>query len=391
MRYPTDRGRFAFPFLLAILVYFAGCAGVPTTTQSSSTTQSSVCSGCQFVYTTTNSGPLLDFPITSTGGLGTPTSIAGPAGSTGLISLSPSGAAQQFDLYVSDPQNRAIRVYTISSADGRLLPASVGPFSLGGVNGTPGEMVLIGAVLYVANSAGSIAAFNVNGDGSLTSVAGSPFAAGTGLSHLAVIPSSTVPNTTFLYAANSGDPNGSISAYSVTPSGRLLPVPGSPFATRSSAGPEGFYSSGQYLYVALQNANAVAAFTIGDDGSLTSLPGSPYPAGRGTFSLNGANGFLFATNNLDGTISSYRLDPSSGILTRVGVSLTTGSVASGDTLYANGNLFVPDASSNNIEGFQTDPHTGEVRVLPGSPFQASAGPLALALVVFPVVNPTGGN
>src|SRR5947199_4795404 len=49
----------------------------------------------------------------------------------------------------------------------------------------------------------------------------SPFAAGMGLSHLALIASTTVGNTTFLYAANAGDPNGSISAFNVTPSGGL--------------------------------------------------------------------------------------------------------------------------------------------------------------------------
>src|SRR5947199_8289526 len=82
----------------------------------------------------------------------------------------------------------------------------------------------------------------------------SPFAAGMGLSHLALIGSTTVGNTTFLYAANAGDPNGSISAFNVTPSGGLVPVPGSPFPTLSGAGPEGSYDGGKFLYVALSDA-----------------------------------------------------------------------------------------------------------------------------------------
>src|SRR5256885_9124071 len=41
-------------------------------------------------------------------------------------------------------------------------------------------------------------------------------------SHLVLIGSTTVGNTSFLYAANSADPNGSISAFNVTPTGGLV-------------------------------------------------------------------------------------------------------------------------------------------------------------------------
>jgi hypothetical protein len=321
---PTRRATFRFPLIPIILVSLAGCGGSPTM-------QNSTCSACQFLYATTNSGQILTFPITSTGGLGTPTSVAGPANSGGLMTLAPVSFKPLF-LYVSDPQDSAIHVYTVSQADGTLSTAPVGPFSLGSGNGAPGEMAAFGNVIYIAGSTGNIVAFNVNADGSLTGMPGSPFAAGMGLSHLALIGSSTVGNTTFLYAANAGDANGSISAFNVTTSGGLVPVPGSPFPTLSGAGPEGFYDGGKFLYVALKNANAVAAFAIANDGSLTPIAGSPFPAGRGAFSLTGAGGFLFATNNLDGTISSYSLDPVSGSLTQVAGSPFPGVVASGDTL-----------------------------------------------------------
>ncbi|HEY2547080.1 MAG TPA: beta-propeller fold lactonase family protein [Candidatus Acidoferrum sp.] len=338
------------------------------------------------MFATTNSGQILTFPVNlAGGGLGAPTSIAGPANAAGLATVF-AVLPTRLNLYVSDPQAGAIRVYTLSSTLGSTLsPASVGPYPLGTGNGTPGEMAL-GNALYVATSVGSIAAFNMNADGSLTSVPGSPFAAGTGPSHLAAVSSQTVANTSFLYASNAGDANGSISAFKMTSSGALVPVPGSPFSTVSGGGPAGFYTFGENLYVALQNANAVAAFAIADDGSLTPLPGSPFPAGRGTFSLNGASGFLLATNNLDGTISSYSIDPQSGVLTEVAGSPFPGAVTSGDTVYSNGRLFVPDASSNNIMGFQFD-STGAVSSLMGSPFQAGAGPVALTAGQFPGFDP----
>jgi hypothetical protein len=377
---PTRRATFAFSLIPIILVTLAGCGNSPKI-------QNSFCSACQFMYAATNSGQILTFPITNMGGLGTPTSVAGPANSGGLLTMAPVGVSPLY-LYVSDPQDSAIHVYAISGTDGTLSTAPVGPFPLGSGNGTPGEMAAFGHVIYVAGSTGNIVAFNVNADGSLTGMPGSPSAAGMGLSHLALIGSTTVGNTTFLYAANSNDPNGSISAFTVTQSGGLVPVPGSPFPTLSGAGPEGLVGGAKFLYVALKNANAVAAFAIANDGSLTPIAGSPFPAGRGTFSLTGGGG-LFATNNLDGTISSYSMDPVSGTLTQVAGSPFPGVVASGDTIYLNGRLFVPDASSNSIAGFDTN--QGTVSSLMGSPFQAGVGPVALTSGGFPAVDPPGSH
>jgi hypothetical protein len=137
-------------------------------------------------------------------------------------------------------------------------------------NNPPGEIISFGGALYVATSTGAIFAYSLNPDGSLTAVAGSPFAAGTGLSQLAALVSFADGNTAFLYGANTADANGSISAFGIGPSGGLTPVAGSPFPTVAGSGPAGFYA-GKFLYVALKNSNSVAAFKIADDGSLTSL------------------------------------------------------------------------------------------------------------------------
>jgi 6-phosphogluconolactonase len=371
----TFRILFAFCPLFVILFLCLGCGGSPKI-------QNSICSACEFVYATTNSAQILTFPIDRlTGSLGAPISIAGPANSGGLVTLAPANVAYQVYLYASDPQDGAIHVYRVHMVDGTLAPASVGPFPLGNGFGTPGEMAAFGNILYVASSTGSIFAFTENADGSLTSVPGSPFAAGAGASHLTA-------NGAFLYAANSNDSSGSISAFSIAANGALVPVPGSPFPTLSGAGPEGISGGGTFLYVALKNANAVAAFAVASDGSLSPITGSPFPAGRATFSLSRANQFLFATNNLDGTISSYTVDPISGILTQVAGSPFPGAVTSGDATYFNGNLFVPNATSNSISVFQTDnPSLGAVSPMMGSPFQAGASPVALTTAGFPAVDP----
>jgi 6-phosphogluconolactonase len=361
----------SFSYLVLLLMTTAcgiSCGG-------SKTTES--CSGCQFVYSTTNSGQILIFPVTTSGALGTPTSVAGPANSTGLIAV---GA----DLYLSDPGSSVVRVYAVSSGDGSVSQAPVGPYP---VRSTPGALAVSGTTLYVASSTGNIFAFTVNADGSLASIAGSPFLAGIGLSHIAIVVSETVGNTSYLYAANTEDPKGSISAFSISSSGTLAPISGSPFATVVNGGPEGFYNGGKVLYVALKNANAVAALTINADGSLSSVAGSPFAAGHGTSSLNGADGFLFAANNLDGTISSYSMNPVSGVLAQVSGSPFAAALPSGDMLYSNGRLFLPDASSNSISGFGTNLQSGSISPLSGSPFQAGAGPLALTALGFAVIDP----
>ena len=147
---------------LSILILSTGCGGGFSKVNQTPQT----CGGCQFVYSTTNSGEILTFPVSSTGALGTPTSVAGPANSAGIITLVP-GGTQRVYLYVSDPGDNTIRVYNITNRDGSIAPASVGPYPLGNANGMAGELALVGTTLYVASSGGGIFAFSVNSDGSL--------------------------------------------------------------------------------------------------------------------------------------------------------------------------------------------------------------------------------
>ncbi|HUO15542.1 MAG TPA: beta-propeller fold lactonase family protein [Verrucomicrobiae bacterium] len=333
----------------------------------------------QAIYATTNSGQILTFPFPLGYKLLTPSTTAGPANSAGILVF---GSM----VYVSDPGNSTIRVYIANNQQPGLSPASVGPFAIGA---TPGALASFGQTLYVANSGGEIFAFTMNSDGSLTGLAGSPFAAGMGLSHLAV---ANLTNSNFLYGSNSDDPNGSISAFTINSNGSLTPVQGSPFSTVPNGGPEGLNVSGENdLYVALKNANAVAGFSINGDGSLSPIAGSPFSAGKGTLSLSGCdcgpNAFLFASNSLDGTISAYSIDASTGLLAQTSGSPFTATTASGDVLFVEGELFLPDASSNTISGFVPNLSNGSISAAASSPFQAGSGPLALAYSAFPPLDP----
>src|SRR5580692_11093335 len=101
--------------LLVVLAFTTACGG--------HSNQIGTCLACpeeQAVYATTNSGQVLTFPFPLGNHLGTATSTAGPANSTGILV---SGGI----VYVSDPGNSAIRAYSINNQEPILSPASLGP------------------------------------------------------------------------------------------------------------------------------------------------------------------------------------------------------------------------------------------------------------------------
>jgi hypothetical protein len=100
--------------LLVVLAFTIACGG-----HSNQTGTCLACPEAQAVYATTNSGQILTFPFPLGTQLGTATSTAGPANSTGILV---SGGI----VYVSDPGNSAIRAYSINSQEPILSPASFG-------------------------------------------------------------------------------------------------------------------------------------------------------------------------------------------------------------------------------------------------------------------------
>jgi 6-phosphogluconolactonase len=77
-----------------------------------------------------------------------------------------------------------------------------------------------------------------------------------------------------------------------------------------------------YLYIARSGTNGgVAVYSIASGGVLTSVTGSPFAAGSGTFSvvLDNTGTYVYAANRTDGTISGYTIVPAT---TALGLSLT---------------------------------------------------------------------
>jgi 6-phosphogluconolactonase (cycloisomerase 2 family) len=372
-------------FVPALLLVLAGC-GTDNTNSNNNNQSGDMCSGCSFVYATTNTNQLLSFKVEPGGALGAPASTQGGADSPAIIGGGP--------LYESAPANNAIDAFDVNSSNGTLTAIAGSPFSIGSSAGSPAGLLFAnnysGSYLYVGDTNGTIAAFNAASSGVLTALSGSPFPAGVAPVNLAWSYNSNT-GASFLYAADFS--GGGIYGFTIDSNGALTPVAGSPFATAPGSAPAAMVvgagaTGGGTLYVALSALNEIAAYSVQDSGALTALTGSPFLAGRGPATLLAYSNFFYSLNGLDHTISGYSVDLNTGVLTEIaGSPFPAGTALAGLIDGHNGDIYVPDTQSNGILGFSVNATTGSLTPLAGSPFLTSAGPVALTSVAFPVLDP----
>jgi 6-phosphogluconolactonase len=333
----------------------------------------------EFLYATSITGQILSLPIDSaTGTVGTATSVAGP-----VTSLAIAAVGSQF-VYASDFQHDLIYGYSINATTGALTPVAGSPFAQPPLTVTNGLAAGPGGNFLYATAGVGVDAFSLSNLGVPALIAGSPFLSGGSL-ELAADPSGR-----FLFVPEIDPPNG-VSAFTIdSTTGALTLVPGSPFLfagqTVLNSRPFGIVvdSTGQFVYVALQATNQVAAFSIvSGNGALMPVPGSPFPAGNTPFLFATTGKFLYVSNALDGTVSGYSIDPTSGVLTPLAgfpFSLPAASIVadpSGKFLYG--------ASGAGIFAFTINAD-GSLRPLSGSPFPAAGARLLTAVQL-----PTSGG
>jgi 6-phosphogluconolactonase len=136
--------------------------------------------------------------------------------------------------------------------------------------------------LFVSNAhnvgagTGTISAFNVAVNGSLTSIGASPFADG----QTAPCWIEITHDGQFLFTVNTG--SGEISRYAVAPDGSLTLLGSTPVSNTGGVGATDarLSSDGRTLYVNESRAGAVGAFAV-TGGNLTELPSSPVPLPTG--------------------------------------------------------------------------------------------------------------
>jgi 6-phosphogluconolactonase (cycloisomerase 2 family) len=295
---------------------------------------------------------------------------------TTALALSSAAQAQSNYVYVNNQAtSNTISAYSVSSS-GALTAVPGSPFLTGGrganVNCYGLDRIVISApnnLLFVTNTLDlTISALQINpASGSLTAVAGSPFASGLTLDACQGISLAATPDGKFLMASSNGQiqtfsiaaggalslaattpncctpmvsmkisPNGlflatsnqtSASVFTVnTTTGALTPVLGSPFpktGTGTLAGLD-FNSCGNNLLFggeATATSTIADAWTVAASGALTAVPGSPFHSVSGTNSnvvlLSPDNTRLFESNQLSNSVNSFTVN-ANGSLTNIG-------------------------------------------------------------------------
>lgn len=236
----------------------------------------------EFLYATSTDHIMAFTLDPSTGALGTPSAMTGPNQSLGTVASVTLG-----HLYVSDFLNDAVDGFSINSSSGGLTAIAGSPFALGGTPPGAGGFsnIVSSDFLYAADlNAGTVAGFTFDAtSGKLTPVPGSPFPAGNTPVHAA-----RDDLGKFLYLSNLNDSAGGISAFTIDQNtGALSSILGSPFPTSAAGsfpGPSALVVNGNFLYVAMAGTanpnNKIVAFASDPTtGVLTALPSSPFVTG----------------------------------------------------------------------------------------------------------------
>ena len=168
------------------------------------------------------------------------------------------------------------------SGSGRLTPATGSPFAAQGPGPFGSEFRPTDPwQLFVSNAHGgagngTVSAFRVSGDGSLSSIGDSPFA------DLQTAPCwvEISHDGRYLFAVNTA--SASISTYDIAWDGSLTLAGSTPLRDQTGAGPEDARLSpdGRDLWVVVSGHDAISAFSV-KGGALTELASSPTPLPAG--------------------------------------------------------------------------------------------------------------
>ncbi|HET9839604.1 MAG TPA: beta-propeller fold lactonase family protein [Candidatus Angelobacter sp.] len=256
-------------------------------------------------------------------------------------------------------------------------PSAIGLRPPSGTAG-PGTPVDHGSLYVLNQGSNSISGFQItDASGHLTALPGSPYATQGNPRALAVVTGGTSPTNiaTFVYVANGIA--GTISAFKMNPDNSLTEVAGSPFAAGTDITALTSRPGGVFVLASDAGTNKVLAFKIQQDtGALTALPGATVAAGTQPGTLSFAFGdFVYVANQGSNNVSGYKFDFSTATLAPVPGSpfaAGTNPVALGTTRPLQ--LYVANQGSSEISGFNIDSNTGALTPIAGSPFHTPAPP-----------------
>ena len=191
------------------------------------------------------------------------------------------------------------------------------------------------------------------------------------------------------YDSTTAGPTGYVFGFSVGSNGVLTPLSGSPWAAGKQPSAITTDPSGSYLYAADYGNGNVLGYSISSGGTLAPLSGSPYASGNQPSAIVADPNYpyLFVTNSLDANVTAFSI--SSGTLTRIG-SFSTGldPVAIGVDPSTNRFIYTANFLGNNVNDFVLTTADGSLLNAQNSPYGAHTNPTAVAAIPH---NGTGGG
>lgn len=230
--------------------------------------------------------------------------------------------------------------------------------------------------LYVLNQGSSnISSFAIDPTtGNLNGTSGQPFSTSCNGSSLALTPKG---DTAFVTCPTAG----TIQALTINTQGVFsapTPVSG-PSGTPTFAIVD---PTGRFLYVADPSVNAVFAFSIGSNGALAAISGSPFAVGSQPVALAATpqGNLLYVANRASNNISAFVIDQNSGALGVVsGSPFLTGGQNPSFVAASGAFVFVGDQGTNDVAALSIATN-GALTPVPNSPFNVPTSPSWVALV-----------
>ena len=341
----------------------------------------------QFVYVNNNQAPNNSVSGLAVDGSGALSPVSGsPFATGGSGSFSSNTGAIDVvvtanRLYATNSISNSIAAFDIN-VDGTLSTIPGSPFPALGSQPNGIAVNDSGTRLFVALfNSNSVAVFNIASNGALTHVSGSPFSLGT-----------TTPLDLAIDSANSllfaSHNTAGVGVYNIGVGGSLTPIGGSPFAGGGSDERGLGVNAGKTrLYLADHDVNTVSGFDIGGGGTLTAVPGSPFVAGTGPTDalFHPSLSVLYVTNESSSNISAYNIAPVGTLSALGGSPFASGGTGAGGMIIdaTNERLFVINRTSHSVSSFDIG-GSGALTAVAGSPFAtgaASGTPMSIALAV----------
>ncbi len=238
------------------------------------------------------------------------------------------------------------------------------------------------ATVYAGNfGAGTVSAFSVGLGGALTQISGSPFSTGSGSEPWGMAIS---PDARDLFVARSCSCDEDVAVFSIGADGGLSQISGSPYPAGNSPLPVALTPDGSYLYVTNYDDGTVSAYSVAADGALTPVTGSPFSAGTQPIAVavSPDGRYVYVgnySNGTSGSVSAYSIGAHGGLTQLGGSPFPAGKGPEALIVTPDGkHLYSANANSTRVSAFSIGAG-GSLSKVSGSPFPAGDGPIALAV------------